>query len=69
MTQMPLPMILFCLLVWDDQNNMSHDFYTVDHDILLELLHNKFGINGNALKWNSNYLKPRKFKVNLNKAY
>ena len=23
----------------------------------------------NALKWYSNYLKPRKFKVNINKAY
>ena len=31
----------------------------VDHDILLEVLHNIFGINGNALKWYSNYLKPR----------
>ena len=25
-------------------------FITVDHDILLEVLHNKFGIDGNALK-------------------
>ena len=25
-------------------------FDTVDHDILLEVLHNKFGIDGNALK-------------------
>ena len=44
-------------------------FDTVDQDILMEVLHNKFGIDGNALKLYSNYLKPRKFKVNINKAY
>ena len=44
-------------------------FDKVDHDILLEVLHNKFGIDGNVLKWYSNYLKPRTFKVNINKAY
>ena len=46
--------------------DLSAAFDTVDHDILLEVLHNKFGIDGNALKWYSNYLKPRKFKVNIN---
>ena len=49
--------------------DLSAAFDTVDHDILLEVLHNKFGIDGNALKWYSNYLNPRKFKVNINKAY
>ena len=49
--------------------DLSANFDTVDHDILLEVLHNKFGIDGNALKWYSNYLKPRKFKVNIKKAY
>ena len=49
--------------------DLSAAFDTVDHDIPLEVLHNKFGIDGNALRWYSNYLKPRKFKVNLNKAY
>ena len=44
-------------------------FDTVDHDILLEVLHNKFGIDGNALKWYSNYFRPLKVKVNINKAY
>ena len=44
-------------------------FDTVDHDLLLEVLQNKFGIDGNALEWYNNYLKPRKFKVNINKAY
>ena len=41
----------------------------VDHDLLLEALHNKFGIDGNALKWYNNYLKPRKFNVNINRAF
>ena len=49
--------------------DLSAVFDTVDHDILLEALHNKFGIDGNALKWYSNYLKLRRFKVNINKAY
>ena len=44
-------------------------FDTVDHYLLLKVLHNKFGIGGNSLKWYNNYLKPRKFKVNINKAY
>ena len=44
-------------------------FDTVDHDILLEVLHKKIGIDGNALNWYSNYLKPRRFKVNINKAF
>ena len=44
-------------------------FDTEDHDILLEVLYNKFGIDRNALKWYSNYIKPRKFKVKINKAY
>ena len=49
--------------------DLSATFNTVDHDILLEVLHSRFGIDGKALKWYSNYLNPRKFKVNINKAY
>ena len=48
---------------------LSATFDTVDHDILLEVLHNNIGIDGNTIKWYSNYLRPRKFKVNINKAY
>ena len=43
-------------------------FDTVDHDLLLEVLRNKFGIDGNTLKCYNDYFKPRKFKVNINKA-
>ena len=49
--------------------DVSATFDTVHHDKLLGVLHNKFGIDGNALKWHNNYLKPRKFKVNINRAY
>ena len=49
--------------------DLSATFDTVDHDLLLEVGHNKFGIDGNALKWYNNYLKPRKFKVNINRTY
>ena len=44
-------------------------FDTVNHDLLLEVLCIKFGIDGNALKWYNNYLKLRKFKANINRAY
>ena len=49
--------------------DLSAAFDTEDHDLLLETLHNKFRINGNALKWYNNYLKPKIFKVNINKSY
>ena len=31
--------------------DLSATFDTVDDNLLLEVLHNKFGIDGNALKW------------------
>ena len=48
--------------------DLSATIDTVDHDILLEVLCNKFEIDRNALKW-YNYLELRKFKVNIYKAY
>ena len=57
--------LVTAVTIWD----LSAAFDAVDHDLLLEVLHNKSGIDGNALKWYNNYLKPRKFKVNINKAY
>ena len=44
--------------------NLSTAFDTVDHD-LLEVLENQFGITGSARQWYHNYLKPRKFKVEI----
>ena len=44
-------------------------FDTVDHEILLSILSNKYGIKGRALKWFDQYLRPRSFKVTVNGAY
>ena len=49
--------------------NLSMVFDTVDHDILLNTLHNKFGISENAFKWVNSYLRPRSCKVNINNSY
>ena len=43
--------------------DLSAAFDTVDHDVLLNILKCKFGIEHNALKWFDNYLRPHRFKV------
>ena len=45
--------------------DLSTAFDTVDHDLLLEVLTTRFGIQGKALEWYSNYLKPRRFRVTI----
>ena len=40
---------------------------TVDHDLLLDVLERLFGITDAARKWYHNYLKPRKFRVLIEK--
>ena len=49
--------------------DLSAAFDTVDHDILLSVLRNKYGIHGKALKWFDEYLRPRSFKVAVNGVY
>ena len=49
--------------------DLSATFDTVDHDILLDILNNKFGIEDKALKWFNNYLRPRSFKVVIDGTY
>ena len=44
---------------------LSAAFDIVDHDLLLEVLEKRFGITGSARLWYRNYLKPRKFKVEI----
>ena len=48
---------------------LSAAFDTVDHDILLKILEQKFGFCYKALKWFQNYLRPSSFMVNINSKY
>ena len=43
--------------------------FEVNHDLLLNVLHRKFGIINTALKWYNNFLKPRKSRVCINGSY
>ena len=43
--------------------DLSAAFDMVDHDILLDVLHNKFRIRGIALNWFESYVRPRYCKV------
>ena len=45
--------------------DLSTAFDTVDHDLLLGVPATRFGIQGKALEWYSNYLKPRRFRVTI----
>ena len=49
--------------------NMSAAFDTVDHDLLLDILHKRFGIADTALQWYQSYLRPWGMKVHINNAY
>ena len=49
--------------------DLSAAFDTVDHEILLNILKHKFGIEGKALQWFNNYLRPRSFKVITDGTY
>ena len=54
--------VLVCL-------DLSAAFDTVDHDILLEVLHTSFGVMGTALDWFESYLNNRYFKVSIGNTY
>ena len=49
--------------------DMSAAFDTVDHDLLLDILHKRFGIAETALQWYQSYLRPQGMKVCINEAY
>ena len=49
--------------------DLSAAFNTVNHEILLSILSNKYGIKSQALKWFDQYLRPRSFKVTVNGAH
>ena len=45
--------------------DLSAAFDTLDHDVLINVLTTKFGINDSALDWFSTYLRLRLFKVKI----
>jgi hypothetical protein len=49
--------------------DLSAAFDTVDHDILLNVLKTKFGIEAIALNWFDSYLRPRNCVVNIGEKY
>ena len=49
--------------------DLSAAFDTVDHTVLLKILHQHFGVNGKVLNWMDTYLRPRGFKVNIGNDY
>ena len=49
--------------------DLSAALDTVDHDVLLDVLNNRFGLEGNTYNWIDSYLRPRKFKVNIGQSY
>ena len=49
--------------------DLSAAFNMVDHDLLLTIFQNHFGITGTALQWYDNYLRSRRMKVCVNGIY
>ena len=41
--------------------DLSAAFNTVDHDVFLDVLNNRFGLNEKTLGWIGSYLRPRRF--------
>ena len=49
--------------------DLSAAFDTVDHNVLLEVLHKCFGIESITMEWFHSYLSSRFFNVNIGDAY
>ena len=49
--------------------DFSTAFDTVDHDIMLDVLNTRFGIDVKAFEWYASYLSPRHLKVNVSQDY
>ena len=48
--------------------DLSAAFDMVDHDLLLSVLHNSFGISDTALSWYETYLRPRTMTIKINNS-
>ena len=49
--------------------DLSAAFDTIDHSILLSILHEKYNVNNMVLQWFQSYLKNRSCKVNIGKSF
>ena len=49
--------------------DLSATSETIDHDVLLDVLKNRFGLDGNTQNWIDSYLQPRNFKVKIGQSY
>ena len=65
-------------ILWEMENqeimtvvmlDLSAAIDTVNHDILITVLRNHFGIDGEAIEWFENYLRPRYFKLCIDGHY
>jgi hypothetical protein len=48
--------------------DLSAAFDTVDHDILLDVLHCQYGVADSAFSWMDSYLRPRSCQVSVNSS-
>ena len=49
--------------------DLSVAFDTVNHNILIEVLHRRFGVTDTALEWFASYLRPQFCRVNADNFY
>ena len=49
--------------------DLSAAFETVDHQVLLKMLTDKFGVTDKVLHWFEEYLQPCSFSILINKSY